>query len=196
MIKTDNTKEEFAGDQLWRLLQTTSRPTCKVNYPRKDPGDRSSMGKIIMRLLSQAEQTACAVAAHDYALKAIKQDNCAAYEDVYRMSAQLEILHRACFSAEILKEEEQMHPFFPPVPILRKTLTEDETQYLIGAYLGLQTDKGAIRETVSEDDLFFWCHSLNTEGAASLAPLSHDGIMALILAMAKRIQELENGQTL
>lgn len=187
-------EEEFQGDQLWRLLAKTSRPTCTINYPRKDPGDFSHMGKIVLRLLSQAEQTVCAIAAHRHAVEAIKQDQGAAYEDVYRIAATLEVLQRACLSAEKYKDDNREVLFFPPTQAWRKNVTADETEYLIGAYLGLQASKGAIRETVNEDDLFFWVHSLNTEGLTSLAPLSNDGVMSLIMAMAKRIQELENVQ--
>jgi hypothetical protein len=190
-----NTKSEQSeshkGDGVWQIICQTSRPFCFVSYPRKDPVDGSRLGEIMIRLLSQHEQNFCAYHAHEFARNYIKTEEGAAYDDVYRNAASLEVIQRACLSAERFRESGEFRPFFPPVSVLRDKITNDELQYLVGAYLALQSEKGAIRSEVTDDEVDMWSVLLTTEGATCIAGLDHDGVVSLLMAMSRRIERLE-----
>jgi hypothetical protein len=192
MVNTKSEQSEsHKGDGVWQIICQTSRPFCFVSYPRKDPVDGSRLGEILIRLLSQREQDFCAYYAHEFARNHMKAEEGAGYEDVYRNAASLEVIQRACLSAERFREKGEYRPFFPPVAVLRDKITNDELQYLVGAYLALQSEKGAIRSEVTDEEVDMWSVLLTTEGATCIAGLNHDGVASLLVAMARRIENLE-----
>lgn len=182
-------EDNFQGDTLWALIQKSPRPSIFVDYPRKDPGidNPTAMGKIMLRLLSQHEQTMVAGFAHKFAQEALKTDSGAAYDDVYRNAVSIEILQRACLSAERFKKDGEYRPFFPPTKMWRKELTKDETDYLIGAYLALAATKGAVVYNISPEDVDFWAMRLTLDAVGTLATLSHEAVTALLIAMANKL---------
>lgn len=182
-------QDNFQGDGLWKVISKSPRPQTLIDYPRKDPGADTNqpMGKILLRLLSQQEQVIAAGYAHRFAEEALLTDIGAAYEDVYRIAVSLEILQRACMSAERFKKDGEFRPFFPPVKILRTTVTKDETDYLVGAYLALSATKGAVVCTIDPEDVDYWAMRLSLDAVGTLASLSQEAMTALLIAMATKL---------
>lgn len=188
-------EEPFKADETFTLAVEVSRPFCVVDYPRKEPIKGMPFGKILIQLLPLTDQIIAILDAHRQSLELLKTSEGEAYSDLYQLLLSLEILQRACFSADIHRDEGKLRPMFPPVKLLRGKLTDDEQSYLMKAYLTLQSTKGAVREFMDDEDLNFWVFQLQQDPIQSIAGLTHGGITSLLVALAKRVDQLE-GQSL
>jgi hypothetical protein len=187
--------EEFQGDSVWRMVENTPRPSIVVEYPRKDPIKGFTFGKIRMQLLSQEEQTHAITLAEKHAKEDAKLSSGPSYEDLYKSHLSLEIVQRASFSEEKYQDTGKLSIMFPPVKLMKMRMTDDELSYLITAYLNLQATKGAIRHVFNEGELEILPFMLLQNPEEILAGMSHDAMVNLLIAFAKKIEEFNDVST-
>lgn len=174
--------------ELWARIASSERPSKVVDFPRNDPVTGEPVGKLAIRVLTQAELMIASSQADKFAKELLKdrprrEEENRGYDDIYRNEAAVQILCRACRDSEKLDI-----PLFPSPAQVREKLTADEIAVLTRTYTQVQTDLGPIVADMSEEEVDAWVERLGKGGETyPLALLSSDAHDRLTLRLASRI---------
>lgn len=193
---------DYTPDALWLQLSEMPRPQRVADFPRRDPITGKMIGKVTIRVLSQAELMSAAAAAEKYALDLLKRsprkdEDSRAYDDIYKNESTVQILFRAVWRAKQIGPDEWEPgdlPFFPSPESLRgnesgsKGLPQDEIGVLLRTYLITQRELGPIVSEMSEGEMEQWVDTLvKAGGTFPLARLTSEAVDALLMRMASRL---------
>lgn len=192
---------DIAPDELWVHLSSLQRPHRILDYPRVDPVTGQAIGKIAMRVLSQAELMSCAAAAEKYTTDILKktqrrEEYSKAYEDIYANESTVQILFRSVYRAKKVDSttwELGTLPFFPSPDAIRgnegsEGLTQDEIGVLLRSYLIVQRELGPIISKMTVEEMEAWVSVLAKGGSTlPLARLTSEARDDLVMLMASRL---------
>lgn len=194
--------DNIPPDALWVQLSTMPRPQRVVDYPRIDPAADRPVGKITIRVLSQAELMSAAAAAELYATTILKKEQKSgvfskAYEDIYNNESTVQILWRAVYRAKQIDEHTWVPgewPLFPSPEAIRGNvagslgLPQEELGVLMRTYLITQRELGPIVSEMGEGEMEAWVERLVKAGSTfPLAHLTSEALDALLMRMASRL---------
>lgn len=188
---------DVQASDLWTRLSQCERPTKEVDFPRKTE-DGTVIGKVLVRVLTEAELMSSRAAAEDYARKMLKDiggmrqgERSIGYDMIYQQALFVEVLWRACRD----KEHHQMHAC-PSSKAMREWLTADEIAVLMDAYTAWQLESGPIISHMTVAEMDAWIEKLGeAESAVPLALLSSEAKNDLLLRSALRLRSSSTGST-
>lgn len=180
---------------LWLQLQRMPRPQREVDFPRRDPITGEMVGRIVIRVLTEAETMSAAAAAEEHTVKVVKKAPSAGvqsngYDTIYANESSIQILFRS------VRRVEMDLPFFPSPNAMRDELTNDELGALMRQYLLVQRELGPIVSSMPTEAVDAWIDVL-VKGASSapLALLDSEARDELTMAMAYRLHSFSTGTT-
>jgi hypothetical protein len=190
--------KDIAPDALWLQLQALPRPQRLVDYPRIDPITNQPIGKVTIRVLSQAEQMSAAAAAEKYTVDLLKRkvgsdERSDGYTTIYNNECSVQLLFRAVYRAKQVDSttwEPDALPFFPSPDSIRGNdagngLTQDEIGALIRMYLIVQRELGPIVSRMGKGEMEEWVKRLVEGGSVHpLALLDSEAVNDLVMHMA------------
>ena len=182
------------------------RPQRVVDYPRIDPVTGESVGKVTIRILSQADQMAAAAAADKYTIDTLKRsprkdETSYGYETIYNNESTVQLLFRAVYRASPTGQPIPL-PFFPSPDAIRgnatgvEGLTQDEIAALLRMYFIVQRELGPIVDKMSVEEMEAWIERLAEGGSAfPLALLESHAVNDLVMHMASRLHSSSTATT-
>lgn len=155
--------------QLWAEITAHKRPYREVDFPRKRPDTGQPYCKIVLIVLTPAEEIINAARADEYVKKTLGiQKNgevSRGYNVVYDNAAGVQTLYE---SARFVDDHDRR--FFPSAEALRDVLTTDELAVLIEAYSQMRAEIGPIISTMTQLEMEAWLDVLEA-GAERVSPL-------------------------
>ncbi len=177
--------KEIPASHLWLKLQEMPRPSKLVDFPRRGE-DGEPIGQTAIRILTQEEQMACAMAAEKSArehLKDAKRDEIG-YERFFSDAHCVEVLYRACRDPD-----DVTRTAFPSSKLLREALTTEECAALFTHYLTIQLELGPTVSNMGDEEIEAWIDRLVEGGSAFPFDLvSSDLQKILLLHMAYQLR--------
>lgn len=201
---------DIPPDALWVQLSEMPRPQRVVDYPRRDPITGKMVGKVTMRVLSQAELMSAAASAEKYAVDLLKRkpqrgEDSKAYDDIYANESTVQLLFRAVWRANQTGEDQWEPgnlPFFPSPEAIRgneagtKGLPQEEIGVLLQTYLRTQRELGPIVSEMTAEEVDAWVEALVKAGSTyPLSRLTSEALDALLMRMASRLHSFLTATT-
>lgn len=183
--------KDVAPSALFQKLTSAERPHRITDLPRKGP-DGEPIAQVALVVLTQEEMNSAAAEAERRTRKLLgadvpkKDEAQAGYQDTYNNLAAIEILFRACKSAE----DPKVSAFRTPQEI-QSSMTSDEVGVLFHAYLTVQQELGPIVATMTQEEMDTWIKVLAEGGTADpLGLLSWGALTTLVRTMAVQLHAL------
>lgn len=172
----------------WNQIEEASRPAVEVDLPIIDPATGGSVGRVLMRELTQAELQAANADAERYTRDKLKDvvpgnaDECRGYDAIFDNALALNIIVRA------VVDPDARDLLFPSALEAGKVLTQDTLGILMRLYLICQKQRGPEDGIMTAAEVDEWIAQLggprgNVEG---LSLLSTEELHALVMELAKR----------
>lgn len=186
---TANTKASEL-DPTFLMLQQMPRPWKGIDFPRKDPVNGDSIGRIALQLLSQQDQLLSAISAAQYVRRFAPElmSSAEEYRNIYQNALSAEMVHRACLNEEMAKEGKS-RPFFPSVMKVHELLDSPEVGALVTQYVAMQSELER-EKTFDSSELDLWVDDLHTNGLMALVGVKPETLGAMLVAMANKIFDL------
>ena len=183
--------KDIERSALFMKLSSATRPHVIVDFPRNGP-DGEPIAQIAMVVLTQDELIGAAAEAERVTRKLLasdlpkKEDAQLGYNDVYQNNSAVQVLFRACKSAEDVKV-----PAFKTPNEISSQLTNDEIGVLMHHYLTVQQELGPIVASMSEEEFESWVTALVEGGSAvPLDLLSWGALTTLVCTLARQLHKL------